>query len=124
MCMVVLLIREVVGWSSGFRAVMHQRWVRLLAWTAPPSCAEPMCEAVRTHHPSLGLEEPVRSDGLRFKLFIYKYSVFGNWTEQADGDNVSFADRVSHPVDPPRRFLYVLRAGGSAQNGQSGGMER
>ena len=32
---------------------------------------------------------------------------------------VSFADRVSHPVDPPRRFLHVLRAGGSAQNGQS-----
>ena len=32
---------------------------------------------------------------------------------------VSFADRVSHPVDPPRRFLHVLRAGGSAQNGHS-----
>ena len=32
---------------------------------------------------------------------------------------VSFADRVSHPVDPPRRSLHVLRAGGSAQNGHS-----
>ena len=32
---------------------------------------------------------------------------------------VSFADRVSHPVDPPRRFLHVLRAGGSARIGQS-----
>ena len=31
----------------------------------------------------------------------------------------SFADRVSHPVDPRRRSLHVLRAGGSAQNGQS-----
>ena len=95
--MVVLLIREVVGWSSGFRAVMHQRWVRLLAWITPPSCAEPMCEAKRTHHPSLGLEESVRPDGLRFKLFIYKYSVFGIWTEQADGDNPCFEFRR-----PPR----------------------
>ena len=87
-CMVVLLTREVVGWSSGFRAAMHQRRVCLLAWATPPSCAEPMCEAKRTHHPSLGLEESVGPDGLRFKLFIYEYSVFGIWTEQADGDNL------------------------------------
>ena len=73
MCLLVLLFREMVGWSSRFRAVTHERCVCLLVWTTPPSCAEPMCEAVRTHHPSLELEEPVRSDGLRFKLFIYKY---------------------------------------------------
>jgi hypothetical protein len=97
-CMVVLLFREVVGWSSGFRAVMHQRRVCLLAWTTPPPCAEPMCEAKRTHHPSLGLEESVGPDGLRFKLFIYEYSVFGIWTEQADGDN--------------RKSLVSLSAGG------------
>eukprot|EP01043_Picozoa_sp_COSAG02_P028836 COSAG02_NODE_1767_length_11002_cov_41.487205_2_plen_121_part_00 len=30
---------------------------------------------------------------------------------------VSFADRVSHPVDSPRPFLHVLRASGSARNG-------
>ena len=39
--------------------------------------------------------------------------------ESRAGRTVSFADRVSHPVDPPRAFLHVLRAGGSAQNGQS-----
>ena len=39
--------------------------------------------------------------------------------ESRNSGAVSFADRVSHPVDPPRRFLHVLRAGGSAQNGHS-----
>ena len=39
--------------------------------------------------------------------------------ESRNSGTVSFADRVSHPVDPPRRFLHVLRAGGSARNGQS-----
>jgi hypothetical protein len=39
--MVVLLVEELVGWSSWFRAVTHERWVRPLVWTAPSFRAEP-----------------------------------------------------------------------------------
>ena len=49
-----------------------------------------MSEAGRTHHPAPELEELVRSDDLQFKLFIYKYSVFGIMTEHADGDNTEY----------------------------------
>ena len=89
-CMVVLLVEELVGWSSWFRAVTHERWVRPLAWIAPPFRAEPMGEAERTHHPAPELEELVRSDDLQFKSFIYKCSVFSIITEHADGDNSGF----------------------------------
>ena len=52
--LVELLLEELVGWSSWFRAVMHERWMRPLVWTALPFRAEPMCEAERTHqhHPA------------------------------------------------------------------------
>ena len=39
--------------------------------------------------------------------------------DSRERNTVSFADRVSHPVDSPRPFLHVLRASGSARNGQS-----
>ena len=74
--MVVLLCEELVGWSSWFRAVTHERWVCRLVWTAPPFRAEPMCEAERTHHPAPELEELVRSDDLQFALFTYTNTLF------------------------------------------------
>ena len=76
--MVVLSFEELGGWTSWFQAVTHGRWRRPIVWTTLPSRAEPKCEAERTHHPAPELEELVRSDDLQFKLFIYKYSVFGS----------------------------------------------
>ena len=74
--MVELLLEELVGWSSWFRAVTHERWMRPLVWTALPFRAEPMCEAERTHHPAPELEELVRSDDLLFVLFILINTLF------------------------------------------------
>ena len=66
----LLLKKELVGWSSWFWAVTHERWMRPLhvVWTALPFRSEPMCEAERTHHPAPELEELVRSDDLQFVL--------------------------------------------------------
>ena len=74
--MVVVLFEELVGWSSWFQAVTHERWVRPLVWTAPSFRAEPVCEAERTHHPAPELEELVRSDDLQFASFVYINTLF------------------------------------------------
>ena len=74
--LVELLLEELVGWSSWFRAVTRERWLRPLAWTAPSFRAEPMCEAERTHHPAPKLERLVGSDDLRFVLFTYINTLF------------------------------------------------
>ena len=94
--------------------------------------------------PNLGTASSVSMDGVRYTrslLATAPYHKSGNRYIQYDisavratqklyrtsldlGESrkcntVSFADRVSHPVDPPRPFLHVLRASGSARNGQS-----
>ena len=78
---------ELAGRSSWFRAVTHERWVCRLVWTTTSFRAEPVCEAERTHHPTLVSEELVKSDDLQFVLmpviflicaYEYRYSVFGS----------------------------------------------
>eukprot|EP01043_Picozoa_sp_COSAG02_P004605 COSAG02_NODE_122_length_35306_cov_98.280967_4_plen_103_part_00 len=81
---VELLFEELVGWSSWFRAVAHERWVRPLVWATLPSCAEPMCEAERAHHPAPRLEGSDRSDDLQFVFHFIKELCFRH-NDQASG---------------------------------------